>query len=506
MIPDSIQSITGGLNAAGYGDTVLVKPGEYIENITWPATDGIKLYSAYGPDTTLINGDRIDRVINFGSNITRATEIKGFEISGGAASQAAGIYCQGSPSIIDNKIKFNICNGERNYGGGIYCDNSTSPLIMNNEIIDNICTDSATWNYGAGIYVDMYSTAEICYNLITRNTCSKGYWNYGAGIYVGLRGDPFIYQNLIMDNYATDGERGHGAGIYVANQAHALIFSNIVLNNHCNSILWNYGAGIKVSGHANIINNTIVDNVCSGGSWNYGGGIYIDNNDTAWIKNNIIVQNSSSSGSGIYSNGVCINSYNDVWNNIGGNYFGCSPGPGDISQAPLFVAGTNGLYYLSQIEAGQPQTSPCVDAGDTLLATYPLMLDSLLRSWTTRTDSVPDISTIDMCYHYPTTLTNGIFEKITNNNLFTIQAAPNPFRNRIKFEIPQQKSGKIRLMISDIAGRKVYHSEQSAGNSESKTVFWDGLDNQGVSVPEGVYFYRLIIDDAVFSGRFIKIE
>ena len=181
MVPDSIQTINGGLNAAGYGDTVLVKPGEYIENITWPATDGIKLYSAYGPDTTLINGDRIDRVISFGSNITRATEIKGFEISGGAASQAAGIYCQGSPSIINNKIKFNTCIGERNYGGGIYCDNSTSPLIINNEITDNICTDSATWNYGAGIYVDMYSTAEICYNLIARNTCSKGYWNYGAG-------------------------------------------------------------------------------------------------------------------------------------------------------------------------------------------------------------------------------------------------------------------------------------------------------------------------------------
>jgi hypothetical protein len=506
VVPDSIQTITGGLNAAGYGDTVLVKPGEYIENITWPTTDGIKLYSANGPDTTIINGDRINRVIDIGSNITRATEIKGFEISGGAASQAAGIYCQGSPSIIGNKIKFNTCNGERNYGGGIFCDNNTSPLIMNNEITDNICTDSATWNYGAGIYVDMYSTAEICYNLISRNTCSKGYWNYGAGIYVGLRGDPFIYQNLVLDNYATDGERGHGAGIYVDNQAHALIFSNIILMNHCTSRLWNYGAGIKVSGNANIINNTIVDNACSGGSWNYGGGIYIENNDTAWIKNNIIVQNSSSSGSGIYCNGFSINSYNDVWNNIGGNYFGCSPGPGDISEAPLFVAGANGLYYLSQAAAGQPQTSPCVDAGDTLLASFPLTLDSLIRSWTTRTDSVPDLLALDMGYHYPTTLVAGAKEIAANNNLSTIIIIPNPFHNHVTLKVPKEKSSWAKLEIFDVMGRFIYNSDEPIISDRKLNFIWNGRDNQGKILSGGVYFFRLNLENALYNGRFVKLN
>ncbi|MEO0079003.1 MAG: T9SS type A sorting domain-containing protein, partial [candidate division WOR-3 bacterium] len=175
--------------------------------------------------------------------------------------------------------------------------------------------------------------------------------------------------------------------------------------------LWNYGAGIKVSGTAAIINNTIVGNACQGGTWSNGGGIYVDYQDSALIKNNIIVQNSAAGGGGVCNNGFVSLVCNDVWNNSGGNYSGCAPGPGDISLNPLFASGTLGPYYLSHTATGQPATSPCVDAGDTLLWTWPLDLDSLLRSWTTRTDSVPDQGRLDMGFHYPQVAVVGLAER-----------------------------------------------------------------------------------------------
>ena len=39
-IPDDFESIQGGIDASEDGDTVLVQPGEYIENIEGPKVGG----------------------------------------------------------------------------------------------------------------------------------------------------------------------------------------------------------------------------------------------------------------------------------------------------------------------------------------------------------------------------------------------------------------------------------------------------------------------------------
>ncbi len=65
---------------------------------------------------------------------------------------------------------------------------------------------------------------------------------------------------------------------------------------------------------------------------------------------------------------------------------------GNIQEDPLFIAG----YYLSQIEAGQGQQSPAVDAGS-----GPADATNIAMSeHTTRTDGVNDANTVDMGYHY----------------------------------------------------------------------------------------------------------
>jgi hypothetical protein len=75
------------------------------------------------------------------------------------------------------------------------------------------------------------------------------------------------------------------------------------------------------------------------------------------------------------------------------NTFAWLPGSHNINADPCFIAG----YFLSQILAGQPVTSPCVDTGSAE-ANSP---DINLVGYTTRTDSGPDAGIVDMGYHYP---------------------------------------------------------------------------------------------------------
>jgi hypothetical protein len=86
-----------------------------------------------------------------------------------------------------------------------------------------------------------------------------------------------------------------------------------------------------------------------------------------------------------------------VWNNEN-DYVGCPPGDKDVSEDPLFVsipAEENGDYYLAQRASGQPDDSPCVDAGSDTAAKRGL------QKKTSRTDKGDDAGVVDMGYHYP---------------------------------------------------------------------------------------------------------
>ena len=55
--PDSpFNCIQLCLDSCATGDTVLVGPGIYYENIVWPTIQGINLISEMGADTTVIDG------------------------------------------------------------------------------------------------------------------------------------------------------------------------------------------------------------------------------------------------------------------------------------------------------------------------------------------------------------------------------------------------------------------------------------------------------------------
>jgi hypothetical protein len=111
-VPADQPSIQAGINAAGNGDTVLVSPGTYVENINFNGKI-IKVRSSNGSKKTIINGNHAGPVVTFASGETSKSLLSGFTLTNGLASPASG-----------------------DSGGGIYCKNS-SPTIQNNTINAN---------------------------------------------------------------------------------------------------------------------------------------------------------------------------------------------------------------------------------------------------------------------------------------------------------------------------------------------------------------------------------
>ena len=104
-VPEDYLSIQIALNAAESGDTILVQPGTYIENIFWPETNGIKLISAGDSSNTIIDGGGVSVVIVFnGQNtiIDTLTKIKGFSIENGSSEFAGGVLILNASPILQN--------------------------------------------------------------------------------------------------------------------------------------------------------------------------------------------------------------------------------------------------------------------------------------------------------------------------------------------------------------------------------------------------------------------
>ena len=370
-VPSEYLTIQAGIVASSDGDTVLVSAGTYIENIDFLGK-AITVKSEQGADLTIIDGNQAGSVVTFDSGEDEDSVIEGFTLTNGLGSggfwdyTGGGITCKNSsdPAITNNSI---TRNSAQTAGGGIACLDYSDPIITNNSITGN------TASQGGGIY-GLHSFLTIGNNTITGNTASS----YGGGIY-GYYVGAIVTDNIISGN--TAGNKGGGMAVLEA--------------THTPYPIWE------------IRNNIIADNSAGNG----GGGISIQCSfpDGHHITNNIITGNSAESGGAIahYLSAYPVITNSILWDNSapeiyistgGGNptinysdIMGGWPGIGNIDEDPLFVTAPFGNYYLSQTAAGQPQQSPCVDAGDP---------SSPMIEGTTRTDGLQDEGIVDMGYHY----------------------------------------------------------------------------------------------------------
>jgi len=381
------KNIQDAINASVDGDTIVVQPGTYNENIFFNGR-AITVGSMSPGNLNIVRSTIINT--NFGYSVTfdfaegSDSVLTGFTITGG------GILCYAtSPTILKNIIR--DCDTNAVHG-----ENGAAPIISHNTITFNnqaglsecdgpITSNEISHNDGGGI--------DNCNGAIINNNIS-GNSNSSPGSGGGL-GDcnGQISGNVIENNYAS----ANGGALYGCNGS---ISDNTVVGNRAgfaggglsscrgdishNIITANTsqdGAGLH-SCSGSIHNNTIAGNR----AWQNGGGL---NNCTGSVFNNIIAFNQAGFIGGIF--GPCNNSYNGFWLNFIGNFGnGAQPGPGDFIANPLFVTdgfwdpnGTpdqsddfwvEGDYHVksergrwnpvNKIWVSDDVTSPCIDAGN----------------------------------------------------------------------------------------------------------------------------------------------
>lgn len=314
-VPADFSSIQAAVNAAQEGDTVLVSPGTYYENVQLRGRN-IVLTSRYFLENdpaavirqTIIDGSQpvhadTASCILIWKGETAATVIQGFTLRGGQGTRWYDHYVP----------------GYFREGGGILSEFS-SPVIRHNIIRDN-------------------TVPKVGASLIS----------YGGG---GIRagdGAPRIENNYIVHNRAD----GYGGGIVLNYCPGAVIENNIIAFNYGGK---DYsGGGFWATGQdqstVNVLrNNTIVYNQSPAGSSQYngkGGGVWVFSIKLQ-AENNIVWGNTQVSGKQIASAGALVQAkYNLVETGFGG--------AGTISLDPMF---RDTLGFV--LEAG----SPAADAGN----------------------------------------------------------------------------------------------------------------------------------------------
>lgn len=86
------------------------------------------------------------------------------------------------------------------------------------------------------------------------------------------------------------------------------------------------------------------------------------------------------------------------------------------------------------------------------------------------------------------------------------QNRPNPVTGRTVIPFQLDVRGATRLDIFDIAGRKVRTLVDGELEPGAHTIEWDGRDEAGGDVSDGIYLYRLNAGDRVESRRMVMVK
>jgi len=110
----------------------------------------------------------------------------------------------------------------------------------------------------------------------------------------------------------------------------------------------------------------------------------------------------------------------------------------------------------------------------------------------------------------------GVTENDVHSAIPTLTISPNPFRTATRISVgirvPLRGSGasfkdfqteELGIRIYDGAGRLI---RSFALRNTPYAIRWNGTDQTGQSVPSGVYFFRLNINDRIYTKQIIKLR
>ncbi len=483
----AFSTIQGALDACSTGDTVVVAPGSYFEQIVWPNTMGIDLISAFGPELTIINADGHGRVITMAEDLSQNTIIDGFTLINGNAkhnspdSCGGAVYClNSSPTIQNNIIRDNSAYYR---GGGIYCERS-SPLILGNIIKDN----GTTLGNGGGISCFNGSAAMIQENQFINNSATSG-----GAIECMENSDADIQNCTLNANRASS-----GGGVLTGWEGQFGGPSSCITMHYTN-LFGNRPDGLHDGNwycHANA-------KECW---WGHSAGP--DSGDGAlsaqydpWLTQEIRFDVSIVS---IESPSTAVNS-------------------GAIYQPKIVVKNDcNYPYPISFF------TAKCTIGGyqDYVRVSRSVLKDSIVEvvfaDWTAPpmgSDSVQ--MTVTIFYAVDNDLANNTISRQLKaepsaaddrdvssvpSSPELLQNFPNPFNPTTQIGYVVDRACIVELTIHNIIGQKLATLVSEFQPKGRKQVIWNGRDDEGNVVASGVYFYRLKAGERSYTRKMIILK
>jgi parallel beta-helix repeat protein len=434
-VPSSQPSIQAGINAASPGDTVLVQPGRYIENIDFKGKDIVvgSMFIATRDTSyisqTVIDAQQKNTVVAFQSGETSAAELCGLTLTNGH-SQA------------------NATNTSGNIGGGIFCKNSSPHL--HHLIVEGNLSELQ----GGGMYLEN-SNSVIEYCVIRNNRAVMD----GGGICFSSSDRPSVNYTTISNNKAI-----LGGGILCTGENnnfitidHVLFFNNFISIyvgyskvDIINCTIYNKFNAESIKSESAVL-NVINSVIWTDYKWSISS--YVD----PQFKGSVIAVSHSdiSLGEGSIAKGSQDSLY---W--LGGN----------IASDPLFKDAAHDNFSLQRF-------SPCVDAGTSSFSFKNRTIVNLNEDQYKGTN--PDIGAFE--FTFP--------NKVAQNSIKNISIFPNypnPFNEStlITFYLYEQNNLSLRIYNSN--GQLVKSLFEGFSPAGIHKIVWNG-NNEST----GIYFLKL---------------
>jgi hypothetical protein len=87
-----------------------------------------------------------------------------------------------------------------------------------------------------------------------------------------------------------------------------------------------------------------------------------------------------------------------------------------------------------------------------------------------------------------------VFTVTTTGGIRHVANYPNPFEADTYFIFTLMESAEIEIEIFTVGGRLIRTLDDIAGNAGQNQVYWDGRDDEGDELANGVYLYKIIAD------------
>ncbi len=311
-IPADYSTIQLGIDNSSGGDTILVQPGVYEENISLD-NHLLRLISTFvftGDSAaiyeTIIDGCEVSSVIVTENWDNLYNEINGFTIRNGISQYGGGIYSNESVFALKNTVlENNHCstgggaalfayhsdimiesslirnNRSDDVGGGIYCK-TFSDLILDNVVIEQNYAGSA----GGGIFSKDYCTLSITNSVFNADTSMTS----GGGISCQDETELFLENVLIVSNYA----EYNGGGVRI--EESIADFVSVIIEGN---IAGNSGSGLYVT-EFSIFSGTDILIRENGMEMSHGAGFYCSVSEASLSSVNIL-GNTGYFGAGFFS-------------------------------------------------------------------------------------------------------------------------------------------------------------------------------------------------------------